>query len=153
MFDHGVRFHRSLRVRGSGAPNDALIIVAGSSLPNKGDNGQGIVFKTGVIATNASMLLITSAGVGIQSDWVTFDKNTSVPYLSVYASTCDVLGPAVAGKQLAVSHLPGAPQDQPGGLIDRLTQKGYLPNTTSATTSHFTPIAGTWREITTTDGN
>jgi hypothetical protein len=48
---------------------------------------------------------------------------------------------------MSLTHAPGAPQDTPiTGLIDRLSKKGYLPNTSGAG-GDFIPIAGKWREI------
>jgi hypothetical protein len=150
MFDNGVRFHRSLRIVGNDATQDALIIVAKPGTAIAGDAGQGIVFKAGVVATNASVVLVTNSGVGFQH-WVNLTENSTVPYLSVYAAGSDVVGPGL-GHLMTLTHLPNAVQDQPNGLIDRLSQKGYLPNSTTGTTGDFTLIAGSWREIKSTDG-
>jgi hypothetical protein len=149
MFDHGARLYKPVQVAGSGNTNDALILVAGVNKTTGSDAGYGIVFKQGV-NSNVPIVMVSSGAIGI-THYQSLSSTSNISYLSVFASTSDVVGPKTPGHSMVLTHVAGASQDQPGGVIRRLVEKGYLPNTT-VSTGDFTPIAGTWREIKSSDG-
>jgi hypothetical protein len=154
LFDHGARFYKRLIVYGSGGANDALVLVSGVNLTTKDDAGEGVLFKSGLSNPgNVPIVLVSSGGVGIQHSVGSAPQtNTVLGYLSVFAAGSDIEGPD-PGFIASLSHPAGAPQDYPGGVIGRLVEDGYLPNTTTSTTGDFTPIAGAWHEIKSTDGS
>jgi len=146
MFDHGVRWNRHVVVLGSGNADDALVIVAHPGSDDVREAGRGIVLNQPLYSAQAPVILVSDGGVGDEN---TEDAvaNSVVTYLSVFAATCGLIGPKGGGHSMSLTHAPGAPQDTPiTGLIDRLSKKGYLPNTSGAG-GDFIPIAGKWREI------
>jgi hypothetical protein len=149
MFDYGARFYKRLTVHGTGNANDALILVAGVSLASGLDAGEGIAFKAG-LSSDVPIVFVSSGEVHVDHSLVE-DTDTNVPYLSVFAGRCDLEAPKL-GRSISLSHVSGSAQDLPGGVIGRLVQLGYLPNTASGTSGDFVPRAGTWREIKSSDG-
>jgi len=149
MFDHGVRFNRHMFVYGSGNADDALVLVARPTFLDPLEFGRGIVFNQPLWSATVPVYLVSDGGVGIEAQ-NSSDFNSSITYLSVFARLCSMIGPR-PGHSMTLMHLPGSPQDAPStGLIDRLSKKGYLPNT-SGVGGDFIPIAGKWREITDSD--
>jgi hypothetical protein len=150
MFDKGVRFSKKLQISGSGGGDDALVIVALRSGDTREFNPpRGIVLGGGITST-VPVVLVTDTAVGIEQ-YPNIDGTSDMRYLSVFTGNCRIIGPK-AGTTMTLRHKDDAPEDLPGGLIDRLSQKGYLPNTSPGQNGDFTLIAGTWREIKNSDG-
>lgn len=151
MFDHGAHWNRHVVVVRGGFPSndDALILIAHPG-SDPLEAGRGIALNQPLYSLSLPALpvyLVSDGGVGIEAIEDPLSISI-VNYLSVFAVTCGLIGPSPgAAYVMALSHDPNSVQDRAiTGLVDRLSKKGYLPNTSGS--GDFTPIAGKWREIT-----
>jgi hypothetical protein len=139
LLPDGFRAYSWVNIRSFGNdPNTCLVIVAGRAQPPWQD--RGIWFEDGGFTSDVPVILVTDGRCIVYCD----DGNRDVPYLSVYATGLTLRGPD-SGTPWPLRHDLNAPEDQPGGLIDRLIGWGALPNG-SAVAANLTFIPGTWRE-------
>jgi hypothetical protein len=153
MFDAGLLSHRRVQVHGSGALTDLLVLVA---LPtNSGVHRKtGLGFFMGLESLTVPVIMVTSGYVKLMhveplGTVPSFENSSAVNYLSIYAQSVELMGPALAIPLhvMALTHAPSAAPDLLGGAVDRLYQLGWLPNF-DASGIHDLPMRpGTWHQV------
>lgn len=151
MFDRGVRFAAKLKVEAAATPGtNALVIVAKAGL-DPSDPEAAIWLRGSIESTSGQycpVILVTDGHVRIEHA-TNPTQSSTVDYISIFAGDVFISGPTGSGKRLKFTHYTGATEDRDDtGLIDQLADLGLLPNATLVTSSRFTFIPGSWREIT-----
>ncbi len=148
VFPEGVFFQNRVRVEKIGSdPSACLVIVAGPSTCTESDPegpwaGKGIWFDDGLDSDGPDglpVVLVTNGAVQLTKRYD--NQVRSVDYFSVYAS--EVRFKEAEKEDWTLRHRQTASQDQPGGVIDWLTQQGALPNAVF-TGGQLTLKPGTW---------
>ena len=143
VLPHGAFFQSKVQIEPIDASASSLVIVAG---PSTGTNYAitGVWFDNGVTSTSGiPLILVSNSRVKFQQNSLT--EYTTLPYLSVFASSFEVSGPN-SPYTMTFVHSRTAPEDTPGtGLIDYLVSQGALPNGSFSTTG-LTLVPGTWRQ-------
>jgi hypothetical protein len=141
-FPRGVALQGVVKVEPFGSqPNTSLTIIAGHTL-FPGYVGYGIWFNNGVDSPLVPLVLVSDGSTRLIQQYEIFNK--SIPYLSVFSKSLLLEGPPVFGTTWHLTHTPGSPHDQPGGLIDILATAGALPNAT-VSGAKYTLRKGTWQ--------
>lgn len=135
------------RINVIGGPNDALVLVAGRSGDLvRGDPDAGVWLRNAVDSPTVPVILVSDGKVLLENANPN-PPTTTLSYASIFAPRIFVSGPETsAGTRTQLFHAANAPQDAPGGLIDRLVQADGLPNAT-ASSGRFSLVPGTWREL------
>lgn len=156
LLPRGAHFQPHVWVSGSGT----LVIVARPS-PTAGAGlaGLGLGFRGSIESSNVNVILVSSGDVRIEHDLGRTYDSAAIPYLSVFARDCQIMGPATpplsSPDYLTLTHTPGDSRDGPGGIIEQLLAANALPNAGAGagTRGTLTPIAGTWRRVTESNPN
>lgn len=141
MFDRGMRFDNHVTVTGSGC----LIIVAKDGFfpfAGSGENA-GIYFFGGIDSDQVPVFLVTDSIARDDQGANNTNGTTEIDYVSIFANEVSIVGPPGSGS-MSLHHDPSSPNDQPGGLIDRLYDQGLLPNSVG---SGFSPVHGQWAQL------
>jgi len=130
-----------------GGPNDALVIVAGRSGDAvRGNPDAGLTFLNSMHSPVVPVYLVSDGHVAMENVNLGATTDATLAYASIFARRLMISGrDAASGTRLNLHHAANAPQDGPGGVLERLMQERALPNA-AASGGRFALVPGTWRE-------
>lgn len=145
MVRKGMRFNYKVDVESNGGPGDCLVILCEENGNFSGYPG-GIWFAAGLKSDDVPVILVADGRVEIEEDLNQPGESTPVDYLSIFAGDISVIGPdAGNGWDMYLHHDLPHPNDASGGLIDRLTNLGVLPN--ANTQDKLNQVRGQWAQL------
>ena len=155
MLDRGVRFREQLVISATTANDTPMVVIVAKKGQDPANPNVGIWFRGAVDAMQGgnycAVVLVSDGKVIIEHATGTTD-HSAMPYLSVYASDIEVMGPN-GTRQMEHDHYLTAGEDSdPQGAIDHIATLGLLPMAASKG-SGFTFVSSSWREIASSSGN
>lgn len=154
MFDQGVRFKEILLVQATTAQDTPVVVIAAKKGHDPANPDVGIWFRGAIDAAQGqycAVVLVSDGKVIIEHSTGSVD-HSYMPYLSVFASDIEVMGPN-GNKTMQHNHYLTAGEDtDTQGAIDHMATLGLLPMGTFKG-SGFIFVPGSWREIASDSGN
>lgn len=150
MFDRGFASER--RVHVSGGPTDLLVLVAESPLPSNINRFYGLSMLGAIDSPLVPVIMVASQNIKLLHDVpAALDQSSLVSYLSIYARSVELMGPTtqlpIPPRLMTLLHPTDAAPDLVGGVVDRLSDLGLLPNI-DAGENHTLPLRpGTWHQV------